>query len=488
MGFLKRMFGKADETIEDPIALRTQLFTAANVNDKQKVLALCKANQERIKTNFVAWRVITSYPGVNANDAGQIQYIINGMNMVAETFRDALGDPTLYETLTDSGPNSPTVRFQKVMEQARTLSDEMRYPEAITVLTGYLDEIKNDTGPHADHFRNDAHGIIGASHFQYGDVAQAVPHFEKALSLCKSLNESQGVYAYTFNLQESHRYLGQWEEAAQCADRIAVMYAENPEGARWRARAARLRAGLPLVRVMVQQGEQKLEVEEVTQLEGITQWIFERNRPAIYRATTMIVQANGLADSGKYEEAFDYYRGAAAIDPYNPDPHYQAGKTLSLLKRYDESVAEYEIAERLGPGFYNVSSNLWLARELQAGRIPHEAFVAMWVTEATGMEPAEQMALIEAALEQAPHVPQLHLEKAKVHLSLGQHEEAAAAMRAGLACECDPDLRSRIMAQLGTITKGEEQRRLWEETLAIPGGNLSARAIAELHLRLGKPA
>jgi tetratricopeptide (TPR) repeat protein len=487
MGLFGKLFGKTSDIIEDPIALRTELFTAANAGNKARVHTLCKANRQRIAENFPAWRVITSYPGVNAEDTAKIQYITNGMTMVAETFRDALADPSLWEHFTDSSPNSPAARFEKTMAEARKLSAENRYRETSDLLNAYLDEIKTLEGPVADHFRSDAYGIAGAADFQDGRVADAIPHFEHALDICIRLNEPQGTFAYSSNLYESHRYLGQTEEAARYADRIATILGEAPDAQRWRDRAARVRAGEPLVRVLVQQGEQRLEVDEVTRLEGITQYLFERNRTTIARATAMIGQANALADAGKYDESLQLYQDAASIDPYNPDPHYQAGKTLSLLRRYEESAAAYENAVHLGPGFYNVSSNLWLARQLHSGRIPHEAFVAIWVTENSGIDANQQLALVEEALKQAPHVPQLHMEKAKIHLALQQPEMATPALEAGLACECDPDMRSRLLAQLGMISQPGQRRHLWEEVMQIPDANLAARAVAQIHLRLENP-
>ena len=55
MNFLRDFFRKPHRVVDDPQALRDQLFTAANKGDGATLRALCTANRATIVQHFPAW-------------------------------------------------------------------------------------------------------------------------------------------------------------------------------------------------------------------------------------------------------------------------------------------------------------------------------------------------------------------------------------------------------------------------------------------------
>lgn len=60
---------------------------------------------------------------------------------------------------------------------------------------------------------------------------------------------------------------------------------------------------------------------------------------------------------------------------------------------------------------------------------------------------------------------------------------AIAALEQGLAVEPEPDIRSRLLAQLAVLSDLPTRRKLFEQVLALPNANLMSRTMAEVMLR-----
>ncbi|MFI5382364.1 MAG: tetratricopeptide repeat protein, partial [Tepidisphaerales bacterium] len=372
--------------IADPVVLRDRLFAVANADDKATLLAWCTANRAAIVQHFPEWTNAKAYANFDPKDPRQIQYIMNGLGATAEMFRDLLGEPALWEGLAGPPDESPFTRFQEIFKKARTLAEGMQYEAAVDLLTAYLIDIKSLAGSGADEFRAYAHGLIGMSLYQANRAADALGHLQQALNLCTAMNDREGIDVYLSNLYNAHRYLGQPAEAGGYAEKLADLHRGTPKENAWRQRAARTREGEPLLRMIVRQGEQTVELDEITALKGQASFIFQRNREPLQRCQALLNAGKKAGSQGKFEEALALFRDAARADPYDPDPHYQSGLALLHLQRYPQAVEEYETTARLAPGWFNVGSDLWIAQELLAGRLAHEDFLAQWILEDGGMD------------------------------------------------------------------------------------------------------
>jgi hypothetical protein len=69
-------------------------------------------------------------------------------------------------------------------------------------------------------------------------------------------------------------------------------------------------------------------------------------------------------------------------------------------------------------------------------------------------------------------LPILHLLKTNALIEMKSPAGAAAA-RAGLARDPDPDVRTRLLVALARVTKLPENRRLLEEAVALDGNRIA---------------
>lgn len=189
------------------------------------------------------------------------------------------------------------------------------------------------------------------------------------------------IRVYLGNLYESQRYLGKSDLAADYAKELGQAW-EAAGNAMLATRFARLsqivREGEPVLRVVAHCDGKVLELDEVElQPTMKLEMHFWRNRPGLPGATKRIERGKELAGKRQYDEALELFREAANIDPYEPDAHYQAGMVLCEQQLYPQAVEEYETCESLAPGWYFCRSDLWVAKQLALGVMPHEVFLGM---------------------------------------------------------------------------------------------------------------
>jgi tetratricopeptide (TPR) repeat protein len=461
------------------------LFAAAAAQDKGKLLALCRANRETILREMPVWRNIAAYPGIDVNDPEQIQKVINGLGAIAATFDKQLGDGSLWEKLRPSKDDDPFAKWRKTLMEADTLMQQRKYQEAIDILNTSLIDSQDLRGSAVIQHRAFAHGRLGHCHFGLGLAADALRHYKHALDCCRELGDGEGMAAYLASSYESHRYLGDGNPAADCAEGAAEVYealgqAGNAE--LWKKKAATARAGEPLVRVVVWMGEgearKRYELDEAPGINGHVQFIFERNRITLPHAESLINDGKKLGRESKYDDALALFRIAAKIDPFQPDSHYQAGLSLVLLQRYGEAVEEYEAALRLGPGWYNVQSDLWLSQRYMLGELGHDAALGLWVQE---FQFPERLKILRQMTDRYPNLPHAHLAMGQVLIETGNEEEGVAFLRRGLACDCEPDVQTRLLLRLG-ISMKDDGREMLERAVAV-GGNMMAAAMAKVILK-----
>src|SRR5262249_7354186 len=144
---------------------------------------------------------------------------------------------------------------------------------------------------------------------------------------------------------------------------------------------------------------------------------------------------------------------------YAPHPHYEAGLTLLYLQRYGEAVECYETTEELAPGWFHCRADLWLAQQMLLGRGPQEGVLIVRSPGGGPGSPAEKAKLARKGLAQNPDVALLHLALGKALRAQHQGKEAEAAYRLGLDCAADPDVRTRLLTDLGAVVESADERR-----------------------------
>jgi len=170
---------------------------------------------------------------------------------------------------------------------------------------------------------------------------------------------------------------------------------------------------------------------------------------------------------------------ASAVDPYDPDPHHKAGIALVRAERYSEAIEHYEQVEQLAPGWFNVRSDLWLAEQLATGRLPHGLFLALYFVE-NGRDPDEQKLQMTDGILRKSQLPVAHLLRGEILLRLKRRPEAAEVFQAGLDLDPEPDIRSRLKANLATVTNDPSLKSKLIEEAQEPGGNIMAATLAKI--------
>ena len=457
------------------------MFGAIASGDAAKAEAVCRAQREAIAAEFPGWCTV---PDELRRDPQALQRYASSLIATAQLFEERLGDASLIERLRGGdGGDHPLAAWQRELAAARDEMAALRYGEAAARLRRLLDETRELIGTAVDQLRPVTLGFLGECLFQQGDAAGALAPLEQALTLCDAAGDGEGILAYLGNLYEVHRYLGQGEPAADYAEQLAAgleQLGRAADAARYRTRAALARGGEPRnrINVVLEDGRQ-VELDQVGPPSGRLRFVFERDRITLRLAAELGRRAGAAGAAGRLEEALALFRAAAAADPHDPHPRYEAGVTLLALRRYADAVAEYEATEALAPGWFHCRADLWLARELRAGRLAHGTFEALRALEDVPAEPAAKLAIADDALRAAPRVAALHYHRSRALEQLGRGDDAFAALGAGLACDPEPDIRTRLLVQLAMLLDGEPRAALLAEAREL-GADLLAAAIARL--------
>jgi len=484
MGFLDFLFGLRVTRTGDPEELKRLLFEAAQRGDSKRLEKLCRANRNTVLESFAGWQKV---PEDVRADAAAMQGYVAGMVAVAETFAQRLGCPELLQRLVGSEQNNPLLRWQNGLRRARELMNDLGYQEACELLSDLLIDVRGLQGSGADTYLPITLGYLGECYFESGEADKALGPHGQALELCQQHGDAEGVLAYLQNLYEAHRYLGQAEPAAARALQLAdAMEAQGraDDARRYRRQAEIVRAGEPLNRVVAVVEDRRYEPDEVGPLrDQRVQFVFERNRITLRPAAVLTRRGGQHGSAGRYDEALDAFCAAAAADPFDPHARYQEGLTLLHLQRYVDAVASYEATEELAPGWFHCRTDLWLAQQLVLGNLDHETLLPLHILEDGPMPPEEKVRLAEQALVRTPQLALLHLLRGKNLARLGRPWEAEEAYRQGLACSAEPDVKTRLLAELGvTVQDRAEQIALLRAAEAL-NGNLTAAATATLLLR-----
>lgn len=479
MGIFDFLFGAKPEIIDDAGRLHAALWEAANAEDSKRLSNLVKNNADLIRKSFPDWQVVPE--GIRENGAA-VQAYGNGLIGVAQCFLTELGDSSLMEALQEPPGGNPLIEWQDALGKARGLIDECNYDEAIDLLENQLSAISGLSGSGVDSYLPITHGWLGEAYLQNGQPKEAIPHTEAALGLCRQTSDQEGVVAYLGNLFEIHRYLGNGEPAASCAIERAEELEKvgiREEAESFRRQAEIIRAGEPLLRVVLQAGERQYELAEAEDLtDDHIQFILLRNRMTLKRAELLTEQGSELASKGKHEEALPLFTRAAEADLYDPNSRYLAGLTLLYLQQYADAVEMYKKVEELAPGWYHCRTDLWIAQQLAVGRIPHEAFLAHVLLEYSPGPAKEKVRIGEQAVAKWPGIAPLHLQLGMAYQADGNGSAAIEQFEATLSCAEDKGIESRALVALAAAIDDEARKKELCGRAIELNGNLVATATA----------
>jgi tetratricopeptide (TPR) repeat protein len=213
---------------------------------------------------------------------------------------------------------------------------------------------------------------------------------------------------------------------------------------------------------------------------------FWRNRPSLPGASKRIERGKEIAAKQRYDEALDLFREAAKVDPYEPDGHYQAGLVFCEQRLYPQAVEEYELCEKLAPGWYFCRSALWIAQQLLLGAMPHEVFLGLRFLQDGPPDAAKRMDMATRMRSEAQTVPPFALLLGDALEKAGRKKEAADVWRDALKGDVEPDVRTRLLVALSAVEEDAGRRRELQQEAVELNGNLMAAACAALSLRMSK--
>lgn len=381
-------------------------------------------------------------------------------------------------------------QLEQKRDLARKLIEDLKTPEALDILNKLEAEAKDSKETGADRFLPIVNEYRGICYFDSGDVAKALEPFQNAVTLSEKVGDPSGVLNNLRNLYELYRYMGDAEKASAMAEKLSAEYTKAGKavvGKRYQKLASVVKAGEPLLRIVVLADGGRLELDELANLKGKKiQFEVERNRPSLRPSQVLKAKGDRLGANGKYEEALDAFKAAAKADPFNPAPHYQEALTYLYMHRYADAEKSYDETEKLAPGWYNCRSEKWMAEKLADGSMSHETFMAIKALE-TGQVPAkDKEELAKKQLEAQPNCALLELSLGKQLSVLGKTEAAEAALRQGILHAEESDVRTRLLVQLGMVVKSSEEReRLLNQAIKL-NGNIQSVAMAAVSLAIPK--
>jgi tetratricopeptide (TPR) repeat protein len=478
MGIFDRFRPSGPRLTQDQ--LRDQLFDAVAARDAAVLAKLCEAHEETVLAAFTGWKRVPEA----FRTPDKLAWYGQGLLAVAQHFAQVRGRPELLHGLVGPAQSNPLVGWQRALAEVQSLMKEHRYAEAVPRLRTTIEQTDRLQGPGTNAYRPVTHGHLGQCLFQLGDAEAARAPTEQALRLCEAGGDEDGVLTYLGNLYEIHRYRGDSAAAADCLDqRCAALERRGRavEAARCRRRAAIVRAGEPLCRVVVEIDGATWEVADAPPAPGRARFVFERNRIELQPATDAVESGTAAAVSRNLEAALELFRRAAQADRYSPWPSYHAGMALLESRRYAEAAQSYQRTEALAPGWYHCRSDRWLAERLAAGDVDHAAFQALRQLVDGPMTPDQAVALAESTLARC-ELGSVRLALGDALARLGRRAEAEAAYRKGLAATDEPDVRTRLIVALASAVGDRGERRKLLHAAIELSGNLVSAAMAAVML------
>lgn len=475
--------------------VRQALIEVVQRGDQAALQRLCLEHRATIEAAFASWKTV---PPEFRSDQGAVERYVATLLAIAEFFARGLGRPQLLRHLTgrDRAADEPTPidRWHDSLERAQALLGEQRHAEAAALLQSIVDETAGLRGSWVDQYLPVTLGMLGTAHFNAGRVDDAVEPTERALQICESTGDVEGIVAYVSNLHEIERWRAHPEVAAELADRLSELLEESEpaRARRYRERARIVRAGEPLLRVVVvpEGSRTAIELDQLHELPehgSQMEFAFERNRVTLGGAAALVEQGRATAERGELEAALQLFDRAAAIDPHDPDPHYQAGMCLAELERFEEARARWQEVQVRAPGWYRVGEDLALTEAILAGDVDANVLRIVRELEDGPRPPRAKIAMARTALEHFGDMARIHHALGKAHFAVGEIDEARAAWLRALDTASNAGVETRTLTDLGATAIDPAKGRRWLHRAVDLSGDLVAAAQARVMLYLGHP-
>ena len=117
------------------------------------------------------------------------------------------------------------------------------------------------------------------------------------------------------------------------------------------------------------------------------------------------------------------------------------------------------------------------------GNLGYDTGVAVLLLDDSPLPAEEKIRLAEQILSRAPNLAPAYLLLGKNLAQLGRMQEAQTAYRQGLGCAAEPDVKTRLLVELGVLVEELHQRTTLFREAQTLNGNLVAAAQAMLALK-----
>jgi tetratricopeptide (TPR) repeat protein len=486
MGLFDKIFVRKSASLSSSEELRDSLVESALSANEKRLDELLASHRRQIEGQCLGW---THAPEAIRNDKAAITRYADGILAVAAALAKR-GQPALLNELKAGGPEgNPLIRWEGAMKRARSLMGEGDYGQALQLLEDQLIDSRQLVGTGPERYRAITLGMISQCRFHGGDVEAASAPAQAALEACEKAGDLQGIHAYLETAMQIRRYLGQADEAADLAERLAEVsdrMGRRAESQLLIRRASVIRAGEPLCRILIVIDGHRYEVDDAPRaVNNRIAFEFERNRLSLGRSNALVRKGEQAGSDGRPADALLLFQQAAPLDPYNPEPHYQAAVALMDLGRASDAVEELRVTEELAPGWFQCRSDLWLAEQVALGNLRTEVFTALRALSDGPGTPEQKGSLAGSAVAKGVALAPLHLLHGAALAASGRPVEAEAACRRGLSVAREPDVRTRLLVQLAQVLPAGDERTLLLKDARALRGNLVASATASYLLRCG---
>ncbi len=464
-----------------PDELRKQLFDAA-AHGHAELVKLVSKYEKQVLEHALSWAHVPE------RYRGALDWYAQGMTALAKELARR-GYPQLIERV--SGGDNPVVDWQRGLEYVRQCIQQGDFREGGRAAKAILERVQGLVGTAVDLHLPATYGMLSYCLFNAGEVEAAREPLEEAVTLFEKTDQHDGLVTALEQLYELQRYRGHAEAAADTLERLARILQGQARTSIARScsrQAAIVRRGEPLCRVVCEVAGERLEVDDLPRgMQDLhVQFQFVRNRPSLGLCGLAVQRAMQSATAGDLRSAVDLLERAAAIDGFDPAPHYQRGVVLLHLQRYAEAQQAFAKTESLAPGYFHVRTDLWLSERLDSGALPHSYFLLLRQLQ-DGSVPADQVVKRVAEALEHKRFALLYLIGGNALRALDRKQDAEQWYRDGLAIAEEGDVRTRLLTALGTTAPElDERMELLTEAVAL-AGNLVAAALASLMLRTEMP-
>ena len=136
-------FFKSKKAAPISAQLREVLFAAIQANNWQRLAELCEEHHDQIVREFSGWKTA---PQTTRGDPAALQRFGHCLGTLADFFARVRGQPELLQQLIGPEDSNPIYQWDKKLQQALKLMEEVRYPEVIPLMTDLLNELQHFQG------------------------------------------------------------------------------------------------------------------------------------------------------------------------------------------------------------------------------------------------------------------------------------------------------------------------------------------------------